>query len=129
MDCDTSGGKIAFRLSRQRSRIRDDVPHRDARYRAIGLPSDRNDIAAGLAIACEIKGLGPAGGSGLLAVLFPDAFGTADQFVVKALRGVPDLPESSALARMRPAQLTLTDAAILIAIMRRQAAKNLGAFR
>jgi hypothetical protein len=90
---------------------------------------DLNNIGAGLAIACEIKGLGPAGGSGLLAVMFPAAFGTADQFAVKALRSVEDLPESAALAKMKPEQLTLADAAALIAIMRRKAAENNQAFR
>jgi len=90
---------------------------------------DLSDIGEGLSIACEIKGLGPAGGAGLLAVVFPAAFGTADQFVVKALRSVEDLPESSALAKMKPERLTLADAAALIAIMRRKAAENNQAFR
>jgi len=85
---------------------------------------DLRDIRAGLSIACEIKGLGPAGGSGLLAVMFPAAFGTVDQFVVKALQSVGDLPESSILARMKPEQLTLADATALIAIMRRKADEN-----
>ena len=61
--------------------------------------------------------------------MFPAAFGTADQFVVKALRSVEDLPESSALAKMKPEQLTLADVAALIAIMRRKAAENNQAFR
>ena len=90
---------------------------------------DLSDISAGLSIACEIKGLGPAGGSGLLAVMFPAAFVTADQFVVKALRSVEDLPESSAVAKMKPEQLALADAAALIAIMRRKAAENNQTFR
>ena len=90
---------------------------------------DPNDIAAGLAIASEIKGLGPAGASGLLALLFPVAFGTADQFVVKALRNIPDLPEASLVAKMNPEQLTLSDAGVLIAIMRRKAAQNNQALR
>lgn len=90
---------------------------------------DVTDIMAALAVACEIKGLGPAGGSGLLAVLFPAAFGTADQFVVKALQQVPDLPEAPILATTKPEQLTLKGAATLVAIMRRKAAENNQAFR
>jgi hypothetical protein len=88
------------------------------------LTFDLRDVATGLSIASEIKGLGPAGASGLLAVLFPDAFGTADQFVVKALQAVPDLPESATLARMKPQQLSVADAAVLIGIMRRKASEN-----
>lgn len=90
---------------------------------------DLSDIRVGLSIACEVRGLGPAGGSGLLAVMFPTAFGTADQFVVKALREVPGLPEASAVASMNPDQLTLRDAEALIAIMRRKAAENNQAFQ
>lgn len=90
---------------------------------------DLNDMKAGLSIATAIRGLGPAGASGLLAVMFPVAFGTADQFVVKALRSVPDLPESPVVAKMKPDQLTLQDAAVLIAIMRRKAVQNDQAFR
>jgi hypothetical protein len=90
---------------------------------------DLADIAAGLAIASEIRGLGPAGASGLLALLFPAAFGTADQFVVKALRSIPELPEAPRVAKMNPEQLTLGDATVLIAVMRRKAAQNNKAFR
>lgn len=43
---------------------------------------DTDDIKQGLEIAERIKGLGCAGASGLLAVLFPEKFGTVDQFVV-----------------------------------------------
>ena len=56
-------------------------------------------------------------------------FGTADQFVVKALQSLPDLPEASVLAKMKPDQLTLPGAAALIGIMRRKAAENNEVFR
>ena len=95
-----------------------------ARIKERLLTFDVHDVATGLSIAGEIKGLGPAGASGLLAVLFPDAFGTADQFVVKALQAVTDLPESGTLARMNPQQLRVTDAAVLIGVMRRKAFEN-----
>jgi hypothetical protein len=77
-------------------------------------------IVRNLAIACKIPGLGTAGGSGLLSLLYPKSFGTVDQFVVKALRDVPSLPEAHAVARMKPEDLTARDAEVLIRIMRRQ---------
>ncbi len=43
------------------------------------------DIKKGLSIAKNIKGLGTAGASGLLSLLFPKYFGTVDQFVAFAL--------------------------------------------
>ena len=67
------------------------------------------------------KGLGPAGASGLLAVLFPAKFGTVDQFVVHALRKVRRLPERDALKRMNAESLTVSDGVVLIEIMRRKA--------
>lgn len=87
-----------------------------------------NRYSPGLVVASEIRGLGAAGALGLLALLYPAAFGTADQFVVKALRGIPDLPEAPVVAEMDPEQLTLADAIALVAIMRRRAAENNGAF-
>lgn len=81
---------------------------------------DHNDAEAALAVATSVRGLGPAGGSGLLAVLFPDDFGTVDVFVVEALRKVQSLPEHDRLVRMGN-QLTLREAALLIYILRRQA--------
>ena len=78
------------------------------------------NIRASIDIA-KLPGLGTAGVSGLLALLYPEAFGTVDQFVVKALREIPDLPEASALARMNPEGLTSRDGEVLINIMRRHA--------
>ena len=78
------------------------------------------NIRASIDIA-KLPGLGTAGVSGLLALLYPEAFGTVDQFVVKALREVPDLPEASAIARMKPEGLTSRDGEVLIDIMRRHA--------
>lgn len=80
---------------------------------------DHGDVEGALTAATAIRGLGPAGGSGLLAVLFPRDFGTVDVFVVEALRQVKGLPEHGHLMRMG-SQLTLRDAALLIRILRRQ---------
>jgi len=82
---------------------------------------DLADIRQGLEIAQSVNGLGPAGASGLLAVLFPKWFGTADQFVVKALGEVQSLAESHEILEMRPEALTTGNAVLLIEIMRRKA--------
>jgi hypothetical protein len=49
------------------------------------LTLDTDDIRSGLEAASAIRGLGTAGASGLLALMYPQKFGTVDQFVVKAL--------------------------------------------
>ena len=88
----------------------------------LGLISlDPSDIAHGLITAQKIRGLGPAGASGLLSLLYPGSFGTIDQFAVKALRAVKDLPETDVLQRMNEVSLTTKDGIVLIQIMRRKA--------
>ena len=82
---------------------------------------DKNNIEQCMAIACSIRGLGTAGASGLLAVLFPAYFGTVDQFAVKALLRIPELPERQQIAAMHPESLKLDEGALLIRIMRRKA--------
>lgn len=84
---------------------------------------DREDIGTCLRIASEIRGLGPAGASGLLAILFPEKFGTVDQFVVKALRGVTGLSHEAELAKMKPQSLKIDESALLIKILREKANK------
>ena len=84
---------------------------------------DRNDIQSCLSVASSIRGLGVAGASGLLAVLFPMSFGTADQFDVKALAKIPELPERSLILAMNPESLKLHESVALIRIMRRKAAE------
>ena len=82
---------------------------------------DKENIVSGLMICLSIKGLGPAGASGLLAVLFPKHFATVDQFAVKALLGVNSLPEIKSIQSMNPDQLKIKDAVILIEIMKHKA--------
>jgi len=89
------------------------------KFRLISL--DCGDIAQGLAIAQEIRGLGCAGASGLLSLLYPCSFGTVDQFAVKALREVRGLPEATDIQRMNEMSLTTQDGVILIQIMQRKA--------
>ncbi len=79
------------------------------------------DVRQGLQAACKIKGLGTAGAAGLLSLLYPAVYGTVDQFVVKALREVDDLPESPLLAKMKPTALSVANGVTLIAIMTRKA--------
>jgi len=82
---------------------------------------DKNDILEGLKIASQIKGLGTAGASGLLAVFFPSYFATVDQFAVKALAEVNDLPERPYIISMNPDQIKIKEAVILIKIMKEKA--------
>jgi hypothetical protein len=83
--------------------------------------ADKDNIQQCLSVASSIRGLGIAGASGLLAVLFPAQFGTVDQFVVKALAKIPELPERNLIAAMPPESLKLNEGTILIGIMRRKA--------
>lgn len=93
------------------------------------LTLDTDDIRLGLEAARAIRGLGTAGASGLLALMYPEKFGTVDQFVVKALRLVSGLPEAAALGRMNPENLTVRDGVLIIGILRRKAADNNRVFK
>ena len=93
------------------------------------LTLDPSDIRAGLEAACAILGLGTAGASGLLALMYPQHFGTVDQFVVKALRQVNGLPEAAALARTNPESLIIRDGVLIIELLRRKAVDNNRVFK
>jgi hypothetical protein len=56
--------------------------------------------------------------------MYPESFGTVDQFVVKALRKISGLPEKSAIEKMNPLSLRVRDGVILVKIMRRKADEN-----
>lgn len=88
------------------------------------LSFDTSDISLGLSIAKEIPGLGIAGASGLLSLMYPDKFATVDQFVVRALSQIPDLSQSGDLKKMNPENLTLRDGVILVNIMQTKAKEN-----
>jgi len=83
-----------------------------------------NETRKGLTTAKKIRGLGTAGASGLLSLMYPKNFATVDQFVVKALRLVSDLPEATALAKMNPENLSISDGVLLIGILTRKANEN-----
>ncbi|SIT50054.1 conserved hypothetical protein [Paraburkholderia piptadeniae] len=82
---------------------------------------DTSNIRASLNKASEIRGLGTAGASGLLALMYPASFATVDQFVALQLRELNDLPERQELARMNPTNLSVQNGVTLIGIMRRKA--------
>lgn len=82
---------------------------------------DRKNIRQGLEIATSIKGLGVAGASGLLAVLFPADFGTVDQFVVKSLLIIDNIENKSELLSMNPESLKINDGVTLIKMLKDKA--------
>ena len=83
-----------------------------------------SDITAGLIIAREIYGLGIAGASGLLSIMYPNYFGTVDQFAVKALSQIPFLSDISQIRKMKTDNLTLRNGVMLINIMLKKAEEN-----
>lgn len=82
---------------------------------------ESEDTKHGLEIASSIHGLGIAGASGLLALLFPKSFGTVDQFVVKDLLSIEDIENRDMLQSMNPDNLRLKDGVELIRIMKEKA--------
>ena len=79
------------------------------------------DIGKCLDIASRIHGLATAGASGLLAILFPEYFGTVDQFVAKRLQEVDHPIYACDLMKINPQSLKNTDGVLLIKIMREKA--------
>ena len=88
------------------------------------LALDCMDIRRGLVTAKGIRGLGTAGASGLLSLMYPSCFATVDQFVVKALRLVPGLSDADVLAKMNPDNLSVGDGVKLIGILTHKANDN-----
>ena len=83
--------------------------------------TERSNVEKCLRIASEIRGLGPAGASGFLSILFPESFGTVDQYVVKALREVKGLDYNAEIVRMNPDSLSIKDGVLLIQILQEKA--------
>lgn len=80
-----------------------------------------SDIRACLCSATNIRGLGVAGASGLLSILFPEYFGTVDQFVVKAFETIGGTEISQKVKLMKPENLRIDDGVFLIECMRKKA--------
>lgn len=85
------------------------------------LKIDKRDIKKLLKILSEIRGLGSAGASGLLALLYPNHFGTIDQFVVKSLKEIKSIPESKDVNKINLENITISQGVLLINIMKNKA--------
>ena len=92
---------------------------KDIQTRIFSIPKD--DVGKCLGAACEIYGLGTAGASGLLAILFPANFGTVDQFVVRRLQEINHPVYDAELNKMNPEGLKNKDGIILVEIMKEKA--------
>jgi len=83
---------------------------------------DPEELARSLWIAMRIPGLGAAGASGLLSLMYPLHYGTLDQFLVRALREV-DIPEAKEIGEMTPESLDGLAGVVLLRILRRKASE------
>jgi hypothetical protein len=120
----TAANRYASTTQKLQSYVDDDTLDELDAIRKKLLTLDTDDIPSSLAAADEIRGLGTAGASGLLSLMYPQKFATVDQFVVKALRQVDGLPEAEAILRMDPEGLSIKDGVLLIDILRRKATDN-----
>ncbi len=82
----------------------------------------QNDIELQLLNVIRIKGLGVAGASGLLAILFPEKFGTLDQFVVKGLVDIGEYVNTE-LDDINPESIDIKYSALLEKILQKKAKK------
>ena len=117
----TAANRYATTTGHLKRQATDPGLHRLLTIRDRVLGCENASIRDALRAAKEFKGLGTAGASGLLALLFPAKFGTVDQFAVRALRKVRSLPERDKLRCMDPERLTIPDGVVLVEIMRRKA--------
>lgn len=69
----------------------------------------------------EIHGIGIASARGLLSILFPEYFGTVDQFTVEQLREIPLIFHKDNIAKKNPDSLKIKAGVVLINIMREKA--------
>jgi hypothetical protein len=110
-------------LQQRLADLESNEPDRLFRIKDLLFTSDPRNVRKVIERARYIRGLGPAGASGLLAVLFPKWFGTVDQFVVYSLLEIGTLPETPKLLRMNSVNLTNDEAVLLIDILRKKAAQ------
>ena len=82
---------------------------------------DKHETERLLKATSDIKGLNTAGASGLLSLLYPDHFGTVDQFVVKALWEIKSAPELKGVHDIKPEDITTSEGVSLIKIMQKKA--------
>lgn len=69
----------------------------------------------------KIHGLGVAGASGLLSILFPESYGTVDQFIIYALRETDEYKDDITIAKMNPLSIKTSEGEYLECILRKKA--------
>lgn len=79
---------------------------------------DKANSKASIETLSKIKGLGPIGASGLLALLYPRLYGTVDQFVVKALMKIKEYAE---LKLIDPEDININQTEYIIDILKKKA--------
>lgn len=82
---------------------------------------DLSKIRLGLQAAGEIYGLGVAGASGLLALLFPSYFGTVDEMVIRALLTCDEYRDDTTIKAINPQAIKRKDAVYLIEQFKKKA--------
>lgn len=90
---------------------------------------DVTNIRQGLEIVTEIHCMRVIAGSGLLAVLFPDYYGTIDQFVIKSLLQIDGLQEHKRILNINQSAPTINDGIFLIELMTQKATELNKLFR
>lgn len=81
-----------------------------------------NDITECLRVATKIRGLGIAGASGLLSILFPKDFGTVDKFLIIALSKISNWNYKNEITKIDPtATISVKNGTLLIKILREKA--------
>lgn len=95
------------------------------------ISADKDDIKKCLKTAMEVKGLGVAGAAGLLSILFPQKFGTVDQFLVASLLRTREFCNSEKMQEMdsRRQSLKVDDGVYLEKILRKKSKELNDTFR
>ena len=81
---------------------------------------DLDNIIACIKTVKQIKGLGVAGASGLLSLMYPDKFGTVDQFAIYALLKINNFQDKDKIIKINPLNIKIKDAEFLIQIYRKK---------
>lgn len=119
----TAKNRLATTRSHLRKYLNGDQLHQLEQIHNQIFSTDRDNTSGMLTSVSGIKGLGIAGASGLLSILFPEQYGTVDQFVVLALLTIDELPEHNRLKKMKPGILSLKDGVLLEEIMRKKSSE------
>jgi hypothetical protein len=86
--------------------------------------NDEELLDAGL----KIKGLGCAGATALLSTLYPNRFGTVDQFVIKCLQKADSLSNNHLIAAINPDSIKKNEALYVLKLIRDKADELNGIF-